>query len=184
MDPKTYLDLKGFIIRSGYIDEILYYEDGGTPAPDAKDFALEVIFVICNSGVKAQIARKIFNRVKIRLVCNREIGDAYKHPGKVAAIRKIWGHRKWYFLHYNACMTDLEKLCFFETIPFIGKITKYHLSKNLGIDVIKPDRHLVRIAKTYNTDPETLCKNLSETTGDKVSVIDYVIWRAANLGKI
>ena len=75
-------------------------------------------------------------------------------------------------------------MAYLESIPWIGGITKYHLAKNLGFDCCKPDRHLVRISKEYNTSPEELCKRISEATGDRVATVDLVIWRVANLGLI
>jgi hypothetical protein len=72
-----------------------------------------------------------------------------------------------------------------ERIPFLGKITKYHAAKSLGFDCIKPDRHLVRIAKEHGyIDCNTMCNFISAETGDKVSLVDIVLWRAANLGMI
>src|SRR5204862_28581 len=31
--------------------------------------------------------------------------------------------------------------------PYIGPVTCWHLAKNVGMDVVKPDRHLVRMAQ-------------------------------------
>ena len=58
------------------------------------------------------------------------------------------------------------------------------LAKNLGVDCVKPDRHLVRIAKMYNTNPFDMCQKLSDLTGDSLNTVDTVIWRAANLRMI
>jgi thermostable 8-oxoguanine DNA glycosylase len=52
------------------------------------------------------------------------------------------------------------------------------------MDFAKPDRHLVRIAKSYKLEVEEMCLNLSKQTGERIGVVDVVIWRAANLGFI
>ena len=72
-----------------------------------------------------------------------------------------------------------------ETLPWIGPITKYHLARNLGIDVAKPDRHLVRLAKRFgyneSTGVQQMCEELAERTRDRIGVVDVVLWRYANL---
>jgi hypothetical protein len=62
--------------------------------------------------------------------------------------------------------------------PFIGPITVWHLAKNLGFDTIKPDRHLVRIARHFGFDhPDAFCASIARVTGDPVKVVDLVVWR-------
>jgi hypothetical protein len=66
--------------------------------------------------------------------------------------------------------------------PYMGPATSYHLAKNVGMDVAKPDRHLVRIARASGyVCPESLCRDISRAVGDRVSVIDLVLWRFATL---
>lgn len=64
--------------------------------------------------------------------------------------------------------------------PWIGPITKYHLGRNIGLDVVKPDRHLVRWAEHlgYET-PLDLCKAIQELSGERLGTIDLVLWRSA-----
>ena len=62
----------------------------------------------------------------------------------------------------------------------IGEVTAWHLAKNLGFDVAKPDRHLVRLAKDHGFgDAHALCSALSHATGQPVRVVDLVLWRYA-----
>lgn len=68
-------------------------------------------------------------------------------------------------------LTSLDKL------SFIGPITKYHLARNLGFEFIKPDRHLVRLAKKYSTNPFELCNAIHEKTNRRLGTIDVVLWR-------
>ena len=65
--------------------------------------------------------------------------------------------------------------------PYIGPVTVYHLAKNLGFPVAKPDRHLVRIANVVGrASPAELCDELSLATGDPVQLVDLVLWRYAS----
>ena len=182
MTPDKYLDLKQFVIGKGYAHDVDYYQDIPECNSDAA-FAFETIWVICNSGMKNQVARKIYDRILQAMIDKKPLLDVFKHEGKVKAIESAWKDRVDFFAQYKKTPDDL-KLNFLECLPFIGPITKYHLAKNLGMDVCKPDRHLVRIAEHYEVTPEQLCKILSVVTGDRIATVDYVIWRAANLGKI
>ena len=54
----------------------------------------------------------------------------------------------------------------------------FHFAKNIGLDVVKPDRHLLRIASIlgYNC-PHKLCFDILELTNERISVVDLVFWR-------
>jgi hypothetical protein len=68
--------------------------------------------------------------------------------------------------------------------PYVGPITYFHLAKNIGLPVAKPDRHLSRLANQFNFfDVQTLCDYLSEETGDSIPVVDIVLWRYATITK-
>jgi hypothetical protein len=69
-------------------------------------------------------------------------------------------------------------------LPYIGPITQYHLAKNLGVNMAKPDRHLVRIAHLFgHPSVQDFCGAVSSETGAKISVVDLVFWRFATLRK-
>ena len=180
MNPHEYLDLKQAIINKGYSYDIDWAENVKPPKESA-DFVLQFIFVVCNSGMKAQIAEKIYQKILQAICDEKDISKVFGHKGKVSAIKDVIKNQKNYFEAYKL---SSDKLSFCESLPWIGKITKYHLAKNLGFDCIKPDRHLVRIAKTYNTNPFDMCQKISDIIGDNLNTVDTVIWRAANLGLI
>jgi hypothetical protein len=71
---------------------------------------------------------------------------------------------------------------FLRTFAFIGPVTSYHLAKNIGLDVVKPDRHLVRLSQAAGfSSPKELCQVISDTTGDSLAVVDIVLWRYATV---
>lgn len=168
------------LIESGYSDEIIWQREL-KECDNSIDFFMEACFVILNSGMKAQIAVKIWEKIKYAWSINLDISEVFGHEGKVAAIKYIKKNCVRLFGEY---IESTDKIAYLETLPFIGKITKFHLAKNLGHNCIKPDRHLVRIAQMYNTTPDELCENLSKETGEKKCVIDIILWRSANLGWI
>lgn len=180
MKVETYLDLKFKVIDAGYEGEVGWAESL-RPCTSAGKFRDEYIWVVLNAGMKEQVAREIYRKINEAMQIEIPIEEVFGHKGKVEAIKKM---NDSYEANFAMFLDVTDKLAFLETLPWIGKITKYHLAKNLGIDHVKPDRHLVRIAKKYKTTCLEMCKKLANETGDRLSVIDVVIWRAANLGFI
>jgi hypothetical protein len=77
---------------------------------------------------------------------------------------------------------ETEGVSFLRTFDFIGPVTGFHLAKNVGLDIVKPDRHLTRMAEAAGFScPEALCATIAEVIGDRLSVIDLVLWRYATL---
>lgn len=178
MNTETYLGLKAKIIKMGYAHDV-DWQTNLQPCTSAYDFHGETCWVILNSGMKEQIARKIWERINKAWQEGRDISEAFKHEGKVKAIKYVTENFQSLFDGYLKADNKIEYL---QTIPFIGKITCYHLAKNLGHDCVKPDRHLVRVANMYGTTPDAFCQKIADETGEKKCVVDIVIWRACNLG--
>ena len=63
------------------------------------------------------------------------------------------------------------------SLPWIGKITKFHLAKNFGVRRRQPDVHLQRLAEQGVT-PHELCADLAVKTGYRIATIDLLLWRA------
>lgn len=146
------------------------------PAPaDADAFAREAIYVICNSGMKNAVAAPIFERCMTALTDGRSAATEFGHPGKREAIDRIWLEREELFARYKA---STEPIVFLRTLPWIGEVTSYHLAKNLGADVAKPDVHMERLARRERTTTHRLCRRLSRQTGYRIATIDTVLWRA------
>lgn len=180
MRAVNYLKIKQQVIDAGYANEIEWSENL-QPCNNAADFMIEYIYVICNSGMKQQIARQIFDKVMVTLRSSTSVSEVFKHEGKVKAIQYAWIHQTRLFKEYQEAH---NKLIYLETLPWVGPITKWHLAKNLGLDVAKPDRHLQRLADRKGLSAQEFCKRLATVTGDRIATVDYVIWRACNLGII
>lgn len=158
------------------------WAEGLTPPESADEFALETIFVICNSGMKNTVARLIYNRIVERLRAGEPVkGNVLGKSGKAAAIDKIWKERERYFAEYMAAP---DKVAYAQTVPWIGGITCYHMVKNFGADVAKPDVHLKRLADREGVSSQQLCERLAGETGFRVATVDTVLWRACATGVI
>lgn len=169
------------MVSAGWGDDIDWAEQLGPPA-DAEDFAREVIFVICNSGMKNTVARGIYERVMAALEHGASAAEAFGHKGKARAIDDVWRAREILLAGFQCNRTDEERLAWLATLPWIGDITKYHLAKNFGVQCAKPDVHLQRLANTFGTTPQALCEELARRSGFTVATVDTLLWRAAANG--
>lgn len=163
------------IIDSGYGSEIDYIDSiKPIEKQDPYTFFLEYIWVVLNAGMKEQVARKIYERY----IENFDI-SIIRHPSKKRAIEGMMGD---YHKKFNELMESDNKVDYLESFSWIGPITKYHLARNIGIDTVKPDRHLVRLAEMFRFDnPSTMCKAIQKDNGTKLGTIDVILWRYCNL---
>lgn len=167
--------------RAGFAGEDIAWSENCGPPADAEDFASEAIFVICNSGMKNTVARMIFDRIMPHVTAGRSAAEGFGHKGKVAAIDAIWRDREQWFAGFIAAEDKVE---FCQTIPWVGGITKYHLAKNFGAQVAKPDVHLQRLADREGVTSQALCERIAEVSGFKVATVDLLLWRACAEGII
>ena len=165
-----------YVRTNGYEKEVEWCRNI-PPSEDctAETFFEEYVWCVLNAGMKEQVARKIYERFM-----EHKDPSAIKHLGKRAAIEQ--GMKKdiqW--LGELKCAND--KIEYLQSLPYIGKITKYHLARNIGIDCVKPDRHLVRLAEKFGFDtPYHMCVEIQKTFSDeRLGTIDLVLWRYCNL---
>lgn len=178
MHVVQYQHLRRDLVRLGYEPDIEWAENVmEVSSPLA--FWREYAWVVLNSGMKNQVAERIWARVGPYVESGGRAADVFGHKGKAAAIDLVFANQVQAFRAYLAAP---DKIAYLQTLPWIGPVTCLHLAKNFGIDVAKPDRHLVRIAGEEGV--ATLCRRLASDSGDRVATVDYVIWRAANLGLI
>lgn len=158
--------------ESVYIDRIRPLEK-----QTEEKFFLEYVWVVLNAGMKEQAARTIFNNF-----CKDFSFDVIKHPSKRKAIEETFDNLSLHFQNLQAIKREEAQIEYLETMPWTGPITKYHLARNIGIDTVKPDRHLIRLAEQfgYNT-PLEMCEEIKAHCGTKVGTIDVILWRYCNL---
>ena len=169
-----------YLSERGYAGEIRWAENLPIlehQTPDA--FFSEYVWTVLNAGMKEQVARRIYERFMVA----RDPG-VIGHPGKRAAVEQAMKHGAEWFA---TLLTARDKLAYLETLPSIGPITKYHLARNIGIDCVKPDRHLVRLAEQFGyISPDAMCRAIQPETGIpglelRLGTIDIVLWRYCNL---
>ncbi|BCB22015.1 hypothetical protein [Bosea sp. ANAM02] len=164
---------------AGWANGDIEWAENIQPPQDPEAFALETIFVICNSGMRFTVAQKIFDRVKWALQAGNSAADVFGHKAKAAAMDTIWQTRAQL---YRDFMASKDRMAFLRAIPWIGPTTVFHLGKNFGEQVAKPDVHLVRLGKLWSKEPQALCEELANMTGLRVATIDTLLWRACATG--
>lgn len=183
MESSVYFRLKQKLEESGFTQE-LEWAGSIKPPKNADHLFAEYLHVVCNSGMKAQIAEGIIKKIWTRILEGGNAADVFGHKGKAKAIDYVLKEKASVFECFMRQTRVDDQLRWCESLPWIGPITKYHLAKNLGVQCCKPDRHLVRIASKKGETPFELCGRLSKETGDTVPLVDSVLWRAANQGLI
>jgi len=158
---------------------------------DEQRFLHEYAWVVFNSGMKNKVIRAKWNDLRkafhhfipLQVVSSKEKvrTDAlhvFNNEKKVDSVIKVAqkivreGFEK--TIREKVEKNPLEYLV---SLPYIGKVTKYHLARNLGFDFIKPDRHLVRLAKKFGMTPFELCDLIHQKTGRRLGSIDVILWR-------
>lgn len=174
---KFYSFAKKICIAEGYQEEIQLVEDRRFDQITSEDFFREYAWVVISSGISNKAATSVFTK----LMETRNL-DAVKHPGKHKALEKAdRNYLKWFGL-LQTCKTDEERITYIQTLPYLGPATSLHLARNLGIDVAKPDRHLIKIATHFEyADVQQMCSDISKETGERVGTIDIVLWRICTI---
>jgi hypothetical protein len=180
---------KKAIIAEGYGQEIEYVQNRYFKDITVETFKVEATFVIlASSGLKEQIVRKNFDAFMGGMdpTSARWVLDPYPlipNGRQRAAIRNIWKNGEEILQQIRDRPTDAEKIEFLDSLPQIGKITKFHFARNLGIDCIKPDLWMDRLAEIYDfSDPFAMCEAIrKERPENRIGTVDVILWRYCNL---
>ena len=163
-----------YVINAGYENEIAWCDQIRFENITIDDFFREYVWTVLNAGMREQAARSIFEKYMKTMNTN-----VIRHDGKRKAIEHVLDNCEMY---YNQLLNSDNKIDWLATLPWIGQITKYHLARNIGIDAVKPDRHLVRLAEKFGyKNPFEMCEVIQKETNERLGVIDVVLWRYCNL---
>lgn len=191
-----YLKAKEIIIDEGYAHEIDWqYELEFTTICEI-DLLREAAWVILSSGMREKTIRNKFQAISKTFgywesACNisrraslykKRALKIFNHEKKIDAIVYIAREIELLGVDRFKASIESEGIDFIISMPYMGRATSYHYAKNIGFDVVKPDRHLIRITSaTGYKSPNHLCQAISDEVGDRLSVIDLVLWRFATL---
>lgn len=187
-----YIEAKKWLIDSGLKCEIEWQESRDPTSFSESTFLAEAAWVVYNSGFREAIVRRNFDFISL-CFCDWSSARQIVDTGSVcveAAMLAIANRRKHeavleiarriaetgFFSFQSNVLAD--PLNFLQTLPFIGPVTAVHLAKNLGFNLAKPDRHLLRLQQRLGfCDVGAMCAHFASATGDPVRVVDLVLWR-------
>ena len=198
MKPDLRRAIDVFAMASAYVElaglqsEVEWQGSVSTDGFTESDLLREAAWVILCSGFRESVVRRRFDYIslcfcdwesaaeilKVSSVC---LGSAERGFHNVAKLNAILGVAE---LVDRVGFASLKKdviadpITTLRRLPFIGPTTVWHLAKNLGYDVAKPDRHLARIAKQLGfSDAFHFCGALALESGKQTRVIDLIVWR-------
>ncbi len=201
-DPKlwntvrAYLAAKNTVIEKGYADEIDWQDSLSFETCTEQVFLREMAWVILSSGMRESVVRRKFPDISVAFFgwdsseaivrskneCREKALRHFNHKGKIDAVLTIAQLVRDSGFESFRLRIETGGAQFLSRLPFLGPATSLHLAKNLGFQVAKPDRHLVRIAKAAGyPSPEQMCSDISSIVCDRVPVVDLVLWRYATL---
>ena len=193
-----YMDLKEFVIRAGYEHEIDWQSDLNIEYITETDFLREAAWVVLSAGFRESAVRKCFQGVSkaflhwcsakrihvCRKRCQNRAISVFGNRRKIEAITEIVKRVADDDIECIKMRIKSRGVEYLQELPYIGPVTSHHLAKNLGLHVVKPDRHLVRMAHiTGHNSPLEMCAKVARTVGDSLAVVDLVFWRYATLNR-
>ena len=189
-----YLAAKDAVIERGFAAEVDWQAAVSFDSIMESDFLREASWVILSAGMSETVVRRCFPAVSAafhnwmgaamivrhQTKCRQAALSAFAHVGKISAIIALATNVSSNGFDETKRGIRLRGVDYLQQFDYIGPTTCYHLAKNIGLDVVKPDRHLVRLASAADCEsPLDLCRMISEVTGDRLSVVDIVLWRFA-----
>lgn len=187
-----YQAARTWVEQSTYLSEVNWLKGTSGSKLTESNFLREYAWVVLNSGFREAIVRKHFAYISLAFCDWSSAREISKNAdGCIAAARAVFSHRlklsaivqtamlldDWSFERF-AVQLRIEGVVFLERLPFIGSITSWHLAKNIGLNVAKPDRHMIRLASKFGySDVQIMCTDIANVTGDEMSVADLILWR-------
>ncbi len=191
-----YLDAKEYVINEGYSWEIDWQCNQCFEKITETDFLRETAWVILSSGFNESVLRRLFPMISASFLhwdstakiypfikdCKEEALKYFNNDRKISAICetvKTVENESFYKVKKEIKDYGIDYL---KRFPYIGPVTGLHLLKNLGLQFIKPDRHLVRIANSAGfKSPQAMGEAIENAMGDSLAEIDIVLWRYSTI---
>lgn len=116
---------------------------------------------------------------RVKAVCNNPQKAKAVHATATRMVKELRNTRWDDWRKENLCR--VEKLL---ELPYIGKVTCFHLGRNIGLlECVKPDLHLVRMAEYWKfASCEEMCRDMRKDSHDSMplGIVDLVLWYAAS----
>jgi len=194
-----YVRAKRAVVDAGFAGELHWQEAVGvrTDAVSEPEFLAEASWVVFNAGMRESVVRSKWPALGEAFLmwrsaeevaasaaeCSRRALSVFGHTGKVAAVVGIADVVAEMGMPSVLARLAFDTEAFLTSLPYVGKVTWKHLAKNLGMQQVKEDRHLVRLAGEWGrVSADGMCREIADWVGDPPAVVDLVLWRWCALG--
>jgi hypothetical protein len=193
---QAYLHAKRAVLSSPYSLELLAVSRGPQTLSESQ-FLRELAWVILSGGMAEAVIRRKFPDISSSFYdwqSARRIADCpaecvtsalrhFRHEGKIWAIATaasmVAAADSFQSLKERMLADPIREL---QSFPYIGPITAFHIAKNIGVKVAKPDRHMTRLARSNGfQSAQEFCQTIARFLGEDIRVVDSVLWRFATM---
>lgn len=184
------------VIERGWGDEVQYFRGLTFDKVDGRFFFRECAFCVYAAGFSNYVLNskwegltKAYKNWSYEKVCqyadevrNQALGFIH-HEGKVKAILECAEKlNDWGWPSFRDWLQSMNLLIQPGQLKYIGQAARYHLARNIGADVAKPDRYMLDHASECGYPPtdegvQQFARRVARLVGDRVGVVDYVLWR-------
>jgi hypothetical protein len=176
----------------GFWGEVSRYQTVDFNSFSESELLKEIAWVILCSGFREALVKRVFDRISLcfldwesttairdsKSICIRSGMCFFRNHRKLKAIASCAEMISDATFESFKCAVIENPIAELQKLPYIGPITVWHLAKNLGLDVAKPDRHLNRFARSCQfRDAHDLCSAIANARKEQVRVVDLILWR-------
>lgn len=189
---RLFIKASGYSVASGFDVAVEQQRATRLDRLTEREFLRESAWVVLCSGFRESTVRRCFAHISL-CFCDWESAEsiveaypacklaakyAFANDAKLDGIVGIARHvARIGFGNFKRVVLR-NPISALQELPYIGPITVWHLAKNLGVDTAKPDRHLARVSSKLGfPDVTSFCAAIASATGERVSIIDLIIWR-------
>lgn len=191
-----YLNAKSFICGKGFYPELFFQEYVSIEKISMEYFYSEYAWVVLSSGLSVKVVNKVFDPLSdifgqwkspSEIVGNRKkiktkALNVFNNQLKINAIIEMADYLQQTSIEHEIKQIQKFGIGYLQNFKFLGPATSFHFAKNIGLNLAKPDRHLVRIANRFGYEcVNDFCDSISSKVYEKKSVVDTVLWRYATL---
>lgn len=181
-----------YVEQAGLSGEVARQREADFTEFTESELLREHAWVTLCSGFRESVVRRAFDHISL-CFCDWESAEAIVSAGEICCataassfanrikLKGIFSTASYIsevgFDEFKRSVLN-DPICQLQKLAFIGPITSWHLAKNLGLDVAKPDRHLVRVSERLGFfSADHFCRELAATTGEPAKVVDLIVWR-------
>jgi endonuclease III len=194
--PRAYYEKAMAFAREFYGEEVERISSVRLESVTPAFFFQEYVWVVHATGFSAKAVGKFMPRLmaaygkwdrlgrekfapamaRVKAVCNnpQKAKAVHSTASRMVAELRDTPWEEW----RRENLSSVEKI---GELPYVGKITRYHLGRNVGLlDCVKPDLHLVRMADHWGfKDCESMCLAMRGDDEVPLGIVDLAVWYAA-----